>query len=101
MACCYSNKSHKGVNLKVLFENNEEYVYGYLIAVGCLSFITIKIMDNIVTVSYVYDKLEEQLKRFFAKADPKNANFLKRLQDYYGINDEFWKPEENSKYVKV
>lgn len=96
LACCYSFKKHKGVNLKVLFENNEEYVYGYIIAVSCLSFITVEIKDNIVTVSDVYDKLEEQLKQFFAKADPENANFLKKLQDHYGINDEFWKPEDNS-----
>lgn len=96
MACCYSFKKHKGLDLKELFENNEEYVYGYIIVVSCLSFITVDIKDNIVTVSYVYEKLEEQLKQFFAKADPENANFLKKLQDNYGINDEFWKPEDNS-----
>lgn len=96
LACCYSFKKHKELDLKVLFENNEEYVYGYIIAVSCLSFITVEIKDNIVSVSYVYEKLEEQLKQFFAKADPENANFLKKLQDHYGINDEFWKPEDNS-----
>lgn len=96
LACCYSFKKCKGLDLKVLFENNEEYVYGYIIVVSCLSFITVEIKDNIVSVSYVYEKLEEQLKQFFAKADPDNAKFIKQLQDHYGIIDEFWKPEDNS-----
>lgn len=96
LACCYSSRKHKGLDLKVLFENNEEYVYGYLIAVSCLSFISIEVKDNIVTVSDVYDKLEEQLKQFFAKADPYNVDFLKLLQYHYDINDEFWEPADNS-----
>lgn len=96
LACCYSFKKHKELDLKVLFDNNEEYVYGYIIAVSCLSFITVEIKDNIVSVSYVYEKLEEQLKQFFAKADPDNANFIKQLQDHYGIIDEFWKPVDNT-----
>lgn len=96
LACCYSFKKNKEINLKFLFENNEEYVYGYIMAVSCLSFITVEIKDNIVTVFFVDDKLEEQLKQFFATSKPENTSFIKVLQDYYGINDEFWKPEDNS-----
>lgn len=98
LACCYSNQKNKDFELKCLFPNYERYVYGYLIAVNSMSFISVDIKDENVHVNSVNDIIMGNLKVFFSSLSTENYDFIKniqKIQEFFDISEPFFKTESN------
>lgn len=98
LACCYSNQKNKDFELNYLFPNYERYVYGYLIAVNSMSFISVDIKEEKVHVNSVNDIIMGNLKVFFSSLSAEYYDFIKdiqKIQEFFDVHEPFLKNESN------